>query len=167
MAWNTARMSDRYEEEMIRLASEISLMDDNDLEWDPDRLDDVVDKVKYFEEILDEHIFAGDINQPVDLLSKDQPMTDAQLYELFGSKRVPDESIPRPGYSPTDSIGFPYQRDSSDLSGQKSSGGSSWGVTEQRGPVPVSEAAPRSVSAKSRETVAGIRGKLKWFQQKV
>lgn len=84
-----------YEEEMIRLAEEMSLQERKDQEsyeykWDPNNLDAVRMKLRVYEEILDgidcaTPEFQNEDGAPV--------MTDDELREMFFSAGVSEEEI--------------------------------------------------------------------------
>ena len=75
-------MENAYEQEMIRLAEEISLLDEYQLTWDPSNLNDTKDRVKIYEEIVDGHLGLHD-----GILQDNRsgsPISDLQIREIFG-----------------------------------------------------------------------------------
>lgn len=89
---------DMYEEEMVRLAAQISLMDEYDLDWDPRNLDLARDKIKLFEDIIDELVVRKDSAKTAGSVDP-EPMTDSQVQELFAAKNYSSESLGDLGYA--------------------------------------------------------------------
>lgn len=71
-----------YEDEMVRLASEISLMDDLDFEWDPCNHEEARYKISYFEEIVDEHLAMTENFFDNCGVSGD-PISEARIKDIF------------------------------------------------------------------------------------
>lgn len=79
---NNNVLENHYEEEMIRLAEEMSLLDEYNLSWDPRNLDDTKDRVKIYEEIVDGHLGVNeDVLQD---FSSSSPISELQIREMFG-----------------------------------------------------------------------------------
>jgi hypothetical protein len=90
--------TDEYEEQ-IKMAEELSFLDEYELYWDPTHLEDTKDRVKRYENIVNEQLF----------LMEDEgaPLADAQIRDLFFSsldsdKMISEDSNVKPAeYSPT------------------------------------------------------------------
>lgn len=67
-------------DEMVRLAEEISLLDEFNLHWNPNNLDEVFHQVSLFEQKLNDLMGVGDSIKEID----QQPLSDAHIKELFG-----------------------------------------------------------------------------------
>lgn len=86
-----------FEEEMIRLAAELSLQEERDQEnpeyiWDPNNLDSVRVKLRVYEEILDSIDFApSEFGEEV--LNNNNVLSDEDLRDIFFSAGVPEEEI--------------------------------------------------------------------------
>lgn len=86
-----------FEEEMIRLAAELSLQEERDQEnpeytWDPNNLDSVRVKLRVYEEILDSIDFApSEFGEEV--INSNNVLSDEDLRDIFFSAGVPEEEI--------------------------------------------------------------------------
>lgn len=176
----TDSAQDAYEEEMVRVVTEMSLMDDFDLEFDPSRLDIVADKLQLYQDLVDQHLTTAD---NICLNGFDEPISDAQIKDIFGiDTAAPAYSTAAdPAAAPP---GDPGEADfvdgadgaDDDLHGEELS----LGGFESRGPTSELSAAARDVSHKRRLTseslansnniqnlVTTIGGKLRWYQKKI
>lgn len=69
-----------FEDEMIRLAEEMSLLDEFNLHWNPSNLDEVFHQIGSFEQKINDLMGMSDINREIE----QQPLSDVHIKELFG-----------------------------------------------------------------------------------
>lgn len=82
---------DIYEEEMLKLASQMSLAEGfDDIEWDPNNLDVTTDRVRHLEEIVEEHL----ISEEQILLDEDNRLSAEELTEIFSLNDLSDGLTP-------------------------------------------------------------------------
>ena len=157
---------DIYEDEMIKLASEMSLMEDFDLDWDPYNLEDARDKIKLMEELVDESLLSdGQFPEPQSNVVDSEPISSAQIREIFAlsdnshSNKTPGKSTPSAlgGYNLN---GYRDSTDSLDhfnpfLNGVETP------VHLSRRPSALNK------NGSNKETVLSIRWKLRWYQKKI
>lgn len=159
------------EEEMIQLASNMSLADtfsedlDDELHWNPRNLDVTKETIRMLEEIVDEQFTAERLSLETGgyyLEDYGEPMTDSQIKDMFGVSHDRNQSVGS------------YNSDSSTHS-QLLAAAAGFGakVTPPAGPSPHHrELVNRRPSGRGREqkikdTVQSISGKLKWYQNKI
>jgi hypothetical protein len=101
--------NDDFFEEQLRLAEEMSFLDEYELYFDPAHLQDTKERVKRYEDIVNEQLV---------ILSEDEgaPLADAQIRDLFFSsldsdKMVSDDSNKGFEYSPSNSERYTSQKD--------------------------------------------------------
>lgn len=156
---------DVYEEEMIRLASEISLMDEGDLEWNPYNLEAARDKVKCIEDLVDEHLLAADHAFDSTPLSVDsEPISNAQIRDIFAlNDTKPVARGSAPALNTANNYSNMAYRDSTDSLDRYSmySHGQDTPVQLSRRPSGIRR------DPAARDTIASIRGKLRWYQKKI
>lgn len=162
------QIDDMYEDEMIKLASEMSLMEDFDLEWDAYNLEDGKEKIKQMEELVDESLLSADhFHEPLSNRVDSTPISKAQILEIFALPDNNHTSAKTPGKSTTPTHGASYNltgyRDSTDSLDRYSQ--FSQGVET---PLHLSRrpSALRKDGA-SKDTVLSIRWKLRWYQKKI
>lgn len=76
-----ARTNNLMEEEMVRLAEEMSLIDEFDLQFNPQNLGETKGRLKFYEDIVDEHLGLRD--REGELFYPDGRVSDSQLKTLF------------------------------------------------------------------------------------
>lgn len=153
---------DSYEEEMVRLAAEMSLMDVGDLEWDPYNLEAARDKVKNIEELVDEQLVAAD-NTFDSTPAFSQPISNSQIRDIFAlNDTMPKGSSPALNTALQDSLAF-RDRDSTDSLDRYSlySHGHETPVQLSRRPSGIRR------DPGARDTIASLKTKLRWYQKKI
>jgi hypothetical protein len=151
------------EDEMVRFAAELSLMEDADLEWDPYNLESMNDKINQFEHVVDEHILTLD-PKALDHLTKkgklalsSEPISDAQINDIFGINRHSSGGAA----SATPRLS---NRDSAD-SFDRLSLFSLNAFQDTPGPLNRQPSSMRNQTFK--ETAISIKHKIGWYQQKI
>jgi hypothetical protein len=134
------------EEEMVKLAEEMSLMDEFDLKFNPDNLNDTKYRLRVYEDIVDEHLGIKDREDE----DSGCPITDSQVRVLFYGNDG-DDFFSRG--SSVASISNRKEKDSSRRSSDRLF-------------------QPRRMSSRGREqkikdTVQAICRSLKWYQSKI
>ena len=143
--------NEEYEEEMVRLASDISLMEESDLHWNPCNLDEGREKIKIIENIVDEHLIS-DNNINTDGVDS-EPISSAQIRDIFGindNKTVQKGSLPQ--LSSNSNLRERDSTDSFDRYSMFSQGGCD---------------TPSGRKEISKDTIISIRWKLKWYQKHI
>lgn len=164
------QIDDMYEDEMIKLASEMSLMEDFDLEWDAYNLEDGREKIKQMEELVDESLLSADhFHEPPNNRVDSTPISKAQILDIFAlsNSSTTNTSTKTPGKSTTPtgaSYNLTGYRDSTDSLDRYSQ--FSQGVET---PVHLSRrpSALRKDGTSNKDTVLSIRWKLRWYQKKI
>jgi hypothetical protein len=148
-----------YFEEELRLAEEMSFLDEYDLYWDPANLGETKDRVKMYEDIVDEQLLVTEPsfalnNRPSGIVSKfsveddSVPLPDSQIRDLFFSSLDSSEKLG----SNDDSVKF-----SGDNTGRNNIDYS----------PTLSERRSASKEQKLKETVHSICRSLRWYQSKI
>lgn len=148
-------MSEAYEEDMVRLASEMSLMEDADMDFDPYNLEDARDRIKQIETIVDEHLISDQVDTTTDALDS-EPISNAQIREIFAVTEVrlsSKGSTPQLNNSGAQSY---RERDSTD---------SIFSAFSLGPDTPLSGGKKKEQMQK--DTVISLRWKLQWYQKKV
>ena len=163
-----------YEEEMIQLASNMSLADTfsddlyDELHWNPRNLEDTKETIRMFEEIVDEQFTAERLsleNGGNYMEDYGEPISDSQIKDIFF---VPPDR--------NQSVGS-YNSDSSThsqlLAAAAGQGFASKNVASPSGSSPHHRdlinrrPSGRGREQKIKDTVQSISGKLKWYQNKI
>ena len=180
------------EEEMVRLAAEMSLMDDWDMDWNPHQLEEVQDKLQHYEDVVDEHLTTAD--NICD--GYGEPLTDAQIKDIFGiadnsggngggsggrgrgqrdgasggatppltnldmrsSSGSPNPLVMRLSDSEANALGLMGLDEAESLRAS---------ITSAASGVERGVRSRRSKQARIKDSVATIRGKIRWFQKKI
>jgi hypothetical protein len=147
-------MSEAYEEDMVRLASEMSLMEDSDMDFDPYHLDEARDKIKQIESIVDEHLISDQADTTPDAVDS-EPISSAQIREIFA---VTEVRMSSKGSTPllNQNSGSYRERDSAD---------SIFSAFSMGQDTPLSGA--KKKESMQKDTVISLRWKLQWYQKKV
>lgn len=157
---------DIYEDEMIKLASEMSLMEDFDLDWDPYNLEDAREKIKLMEELVNESLLSdGQFPEPQSNVVDSEPISSAQIREIFAlsdnshSNKTPGKSTP----SALGGYNLNGYRDSTDSLDHFNPffNGVETPVHLSRRPSALNK------NGSNKETVLSIRWKLRWYQKKI
>lgn len=146
-----------YDDETMRMAAELSLMEDMD--FNPCNLEEAKRKIKQLEQLVDEHILADQIDTSPKALDSD-PISTAQIREIFAVTEVrlaSKNSAPQRGLSNDSAF-----RDSSD----------SIFSALSHGPPDLSLQDPWTMGSRSegnsqKDTITSITWKLKWYQKKL
>jgi hypothetical protein len=151
--------NDDYFEEELRLAEEMSFLDEYDLYWDPANLSDTAGRVKMYEDIVNEQLLVLEPsltlnNRQSGIVSKfsveddSVPLPDSQIRDLFFSSLDSSEKLG----SNDDSVKF-----SADNAGRNNMDYS----------PTLSERRSASKEQKLKETVHSICRSLRWYQNKI
>jgi hypothetical protein len=149
-------MANSYDDEMMSLAAEMSLMEDAELDFDPHKLEDTREKIKDLEKLVDEHLIADQLESSPRVLDS-QPISSAQIREIFavtGVQMPSKGSTPQPGTSYND-------RDSESLFSALSEGVPALSLRE---PTTTPAKVKRPIQ---KDTIASVTWKLKWYQKKL
>jgi hypothetical protein len=128
------------DDEVIRLVEEISFQDEYSLSWDPTHLEDTFDRVKMYENIVNEHLISLDGR----LDDYATPISDSQIRDIFFSSLDSEEN-------------------SSKLISNIDAS------SKLVGPASPTNSEKKSFSKdqKLKETVDSIRRSLRWYQNKI
>lgn len=165
-----------YEEEMIRLASDMSLAEnfadeyDEELDWNPRNLDVTKETIRMFEEIVDEHITSERLSGENRNYFEDygEPISDSQIKDIFLLNEVaPSERNQSVGsYNSDSSIHSHLIAAATNNSFAPKPATSSPGMTFHRD-LQNRRPSGRGREQKIKDTVQTISGKLKWYQNKI
>ena len=150
-----------YEEEMIRLASEMSLMEDFELDWDPFNLEEAREKIKSIDELVEESLSTEPFSEPVSSRVNSEPISSAQIRELFALTDNPTTNKSNKTGTPVVSYNIQTYRDSTDSLDRYSQFSGVETPHMSRRPSNVKKDAP------SKDTILSIRWKLRWYQKKI
>lgn len=161
-----------YEEEMIQLASNMSLADtftddfDEELHWNPRNLDVTKETIRLFEEIVDEQFTAERLsleNGGNYIEEYGEPISDSAIKDMFF---IPSDRNQSVGSYNSDSSTHSHLL-AAHQSGLK-------GPTSPTGPSSMHQRdhinrrpSGRGREQKIKDTVQSISGKLKWYQNKI
>lgn len=144
-------LEDEGFEEELRVAEEMSFLDEYDLFFDPTHLEDTKDRVKMYEDIVDEQLLILDTKGDDD----NAPLRDSQIRDLFGfSSSLDSDKMLAGGTAP------PQPRGDD-------------GNNRITGPKPPDysptflERRSMSKEQKLKETVDSICRSLRWYQNKI
>lgn len=129
-----------FEEEMVKLAEEMSLLEECDLTWNSNNLDETKERLRAYEDIVDEHLGLRER----EYVEEDDgaPISDSQLKALFFGQSEDDFSPPS-------------------RSGRR--GTSSRRTSEHN----MSRNSTRGGEQKIKDTVNTICRSLRWYQTKI
>ena len=149
-------MVNHEEEEMIRLAEEMSLLDEYKLTWDPRNLDDTKDRVKIYEEIVDGH-YDGLLQD----MRSDSPLSEQQIRDIFGYDTVTGSHVMGPTEDRTSTTSLSsYSQPLSELGGFDTMPSRSQRPVERRPTV-------RGREQMIQDTVHSVCRSLRWYQEKI
>lgn len=141
-------LEDEGFEEELRVAEEMSFLDEYDLYFDPTHLEDTKDRVKMYEDIVDEQLLILDTKTEDD----NAPLRDSQIRDLFGfSSSLDSEKMLAGGTAPRSA-------DENNRNNNPKSSDFSPVFLERRS---------ASKEQKLKETVDSICRSLRWYQNKI
>lgn len=148
-----------FDDEMVRLAAEMSLMDDTEMDFNPYDLEDTRKKIKKIENMVDEHLIADQVGTLTSPAVTSDPISNAQIREIFA---VTEVRLSSKGSAPQLSL------DKRPSFRERDSSESLFSVLSLGAPdLPdVTGTPPRNQHDRD-ETIASLRWKLKWFQNKI
>jgi hypothetical protein len=169
---------DNYEEEMMRLASEISMVEnlselddfDRELEWNPQNLDETEETIRIFEEIVDEHLICSENANYIESSEDEgfgEPLSAAQMKDIYMMNDNSNDFDTQSNKSAASSYSDSFSpRSSAFGSAVKSEAHSRVNSTKKdqnfnRRP------SGRGRDQKIKDTVTTISSKLRWYQNKI
>lgn len=166
---------EEYFEEQLRLAEEMSFIDEYELTWDPTDLSDTKDRVKRYEDIVNEQLFI--LDKFIIEEDETQPIPDSQIKDLFFQSLDSNDPSSTGGGGARNSHKLSLSDDSHHNHHHihhRGSGGEiqldySPTFSERRSGSGLN-AANNSTSNKEmklKETVDSIRRSLRWYQNKI